>query len=68
MSEPDDQASMKSPETASDDGRAGRLDDESIPKFFATIHWKSPLRPNGYTHEDVAELNRIANLPKPPKP
>jgi hypothetical protein len=67
MLEPDDKASMKSPETASDDGQT-RPDEESIPKLFATIHWKSPLRPNGYTHEDVAELNRIANLPKRPKP
>jgi hypothetical protein len=31
------------------------------PALFATIHHKSDERPNGYTAEDIAELNRIAN-------
>jgi hypothetical protein len=44
-----------------DDSLAGG---EEIPSLFCTIHWKSPSRPNGYTAEDVAELNRLANLPK----
>lgn len=32
-----------------------------IPALFATIHFKSPQRPDGYTDADIAELNRLAN-------
>lgn len=31
------------------------------PALFATIHHRSDERPDGYTHEDIAELNRAAN-------
>lgn len=34
---------------------------ENIPALFATIHHRSDERPNGYTPEDIAELNRLAN-------
>lgn len=33
-----------------------------IPALFATIHFKSPQRPDGYTDADITELNRLANL------
>lgn len=36
-----------------------------IPALFATIHWRSPRRPNGYTPEQVEELNRMANAHLP---
>lgn len=36
---------------------------EDIPAIFATIHFRGPDRPNGYTAEDIAEMNRLANLP-----
>ena len=44
-------------------------DVEDIPALFATIHFKSDHRPNGYTDDEIVELNRIANLrgPKSPK-
>lgn len=31
------------------------------PALFATIHHQSDERPDGYTAEDIAELNRLAN-------
>lgn len=31
------------------------------PALFATIHHKSERRPDGYTDEDITELNRLAN-------
>ena len=34
---------------------------EAIPALFATIHFKSDERPDGYTEEDIADLNAIAN-------
>lgn len=36
---------------------------EKVPALFATIHMRSPQRPDGYSDEDVAELNRLANDP-----
>lgn len=36
-----------------------------IPALFATIHFRSDARPDGYTDEDIAALNAIANKPKP---
>jgi hypothetical protein len=36
-----------------------------IPALFATIHFRSDDRPDGYTDEDIAALNAIANKPKP---
>lgn len=33
----------------------------SEPALFATIHHKSEDRPDGYSDEDIGELNRIAN-------
>lgn len=35
--------------------------DDQIPAIFATIHWRSDERPNGYTAEEVSWLNVIAN-------
>lgn len=32
------------------------------PALFATIHFETPQRPDGYTDADIAELNRLANL------
>lgn len=39
----------------------GEADDKPIPSLFATIHFKSDERPDGYTAEDIAELNEKAN-------
>ena len=39
-----------------------------IPALFATIYFRSDERPDGYTDEDIAELNEAANAePAPPK-
>ena len=35
-----------------------------IPALFATIHFRSAQRPDGYTDEDIQALNAIANEPK----
>jgi hypothetical protein len=67
MSEPKDRSALEPSDQVPDHSDPGRADDESIPKLFATIHWKSPLRPNGYTPEQVAEINEFLNRPKPPK-
>lgn len=32
-----------------------------IPALFATIHFRSERRPDGYTDEHIAELNEAAN-------
>jgi predicted RNase H-like nuclease (RuvC/YqgF family) len=31
---------------------------EEVPALFATIHFKSPGRPDGYTADDLDEINR----------
>jgi hypothetical protein len=36
-------------------------DDDNIPALFATIHFRSERRPNGYTDAEVAWLNVVAN-------
>ena len=36
-----------------------------IPALFATIHFRSDARPDGYTDEDIRALNDIANEPQP---
>jgi hypothetical protein len=36
-------------------------DDKPIPNLFATIHWRSDERPDGYTPADVSWMNVIAN-------
>lgn len=51
----------KVPSEARGDGAA----DEDIPALFATIHFKSDRRLDGYTDEEIAELNRIANFRAP---
>lgn len=33
-----------------------------IPALFATIHFRSALRPDGYTDDEISELNQLANL------
>lgn len=35
---------------------------EAIPALFATIHFRSDERPDGYSDEDIAELNELANV------
>lgn len=37
------------------------IDPSKIPALFATIHWRSPSRPDGYTDEEVWCLNYDAN-------
>jgi hypothetical protein len=32
-----------------------------VPALFATIHFQGPGRPDGYTPEEIAELNELAN-------
>lgn len=34
----------------------------AIPALFATIHFRSDERPDGYSDEDIAELNELANV------
>lgn len=36
-------------------------EDKAIPSLFATIHWRSDERPDGYTPADVSWMNVIAN-------
>lgn len=33
-------------------------EEEDIPAIFATIHFKSEHRPDGYEPEEIAEINR----------
>jgi hypothetical protein len=35
--------------------------DPPLPALFATIHVRSAERPDGYTADEIAELNRVAN-------
>jgi hypothetical protein len=35
--------------------------DEKIPALFATIHFRSERRPDGYTDEDIEDLSIEAN-------
>jgi hypothetical protein len=35
-----------------------------IPALFATIHFQSDERPDGYTDEDIQALNALANPTK----
>lgn len=36
-----------------------------IPGLFATIHFRSAKRPDGYTDEQIVELNMLSKKPKP---
>lgn len=36
-------------------------DEEKLPALFATIHFRSARRPDGYTDDEIDELNRAAN-------
>ena len=47
--------------TVDKDGTGQEETDEAIPAIFATIHHKSEHRPDGYTPEEIEELNRAAN-------
>ncbi|WP_286693158.1 MULTISPECIES: hypothetical protein [unclassified Brevundimonas] len=38
---------------------------KDIPALFATIHFRSDERPDGYTDEDIQALNTLANQPRP---
>ena len=39
-----------------------RLDKQgAIPALFATIHFRSEARPDGYTEQEVSWLNVVAN-------
>ena len=42
-------------------------DPKPIPALFATIHFRSDERPGGYTDDEIAELNVLANAEKPPE-
>ncbi|WP_286951991.1 MULTISPECIES: hypothetical protein [Brevundimonas] len=39
--------------------------DRPLPALFATIHFRSARRPDGYTADEIAHLNRAANRRKP---
>lgn len=41
---------------------------DPIPALFATIHFRSAERPNGYTDDEIAKLNQTANLHRLGKP
>ena len=47
--------------SADDPKKTDPAEGDNGPALFATIHHQSDERPNGYTAEDIAELNRIAN-------
>jgi hypothetical protein len=36
-------------------------EEDRIPSLFATIHFQSAERPDGYTDEEIGEMNRLAN-------
>lgn len=40
-------------------------EDRPLPALFATIHFRGLRRPDGYTADEVAELNRAANRSNP---
>lgn len=40
-------------------------DEKKLPALFATIHLRSARRPDGYTDDEIAELNRAANPRRP---
>jgi hypothetical protein len=44
------------------DGPEDDQEPADIPALFATIHFQSSERPDGYTDEDLTELNRLANV------
>ena len=51
------------PDEPEDDQELG-----AIPALFATIHFQSDDRPEGYSAEDIRTLNEIANPPKSGSP
>jgi len=44
---------MADPEDPKDEAS----EDEKIPALFATIHFRSDARPDGYTDEDIRRIN-----------
>lgn len=56
------------------DSKQDNGEPKDIPALFATIHHQSDDRPDGYTSDDIAELNRMANgggddkAPEPARP
>lgn len=40
-------------------------EDRPLPALFATIHFRGPQRPDGYTADEITELNRAANCGSP---
>lgn len=40
-------------------------DEKELSALFATIHFRSARRPDGYTDDEIAELNRAANPRRP---
>ena len=38
---------------------------DNTPALFATIHFRSDERPDGYTDDEIADLNELANANKP---
>lgn len=56
---------MTDPADASDDKEPSADEEpDEFPALFATIHFKSEHRPNGYTAEEIAEINRYLNSPE----
>ena len=43
------------------DEKSGDHGEAKMPALFATIHFRGPERPDGYTAEEIAELNELAN-------
>jgi len=39
-------------------------DEKSSPALFATIHFRSSRRPNGYSDDEIVALNKLANQPQ----
>jgi hypothetical protein len=37
------------------------VENEKLPALFATIHHQSEQRPEGYSPDDIEELNNLAN-------
>lgn len=40
-------------------------DADGLPRLFATIHYKSDARPDGYSSKDIWEMNNKANAHLP---
>ncbi|WP_158916057.1 hypothetical protein [Caulobacter sp. S45] len=52
-----------------DAARTGDLpsEDKDFPALFATIHHRGESRPDGFTADEITELNELANGLSPPR-